>query len=177
MDGGGGCFSRIGIYRLFFFASLSPVPPPPVLLSLLPGVTAAPASRLTSASESTQAMLNATLYSISAAQSARPYSCGGREADSPGGGQTHLIDVAFYPLLLFKGTKLREQLQTVCSLCSVPFSSGFPYCPELFMNALLPLSLSRPSPRRSRSLFHSESLLWRLGHFRHNAGASGLHLQ
>lgn len=57
-------------------------------------------------------------------------------------GRFHLIDVAFYPFLLFKGTKLWEQLQTVCSLCSVPFSSSFPYCPELFISALLPLSLS-----------------------------------
>lgn len=56
------------------------------------------------------------------------------EADLPRQSQTHLIDLALYPFILFKGTKRREQMQTVRSLCRVSFSSCFLYCPELFTN-------------------------------------------
>lgn len=58
-------------------------PTPPERLQPVPGVTAAPASRLTSASESTQAMLETTLNSIIATESLHPLFMENREADLP----------------------------------------------------------------------------------------------
>lgn len=100
----------------------APVPGPSAC-SLLPGVTAAPASRLTSASESTQAVLKTTLNSIIATQSLHPYSWSTGRQIYLARDRVHLIDLALYPFILFKGTKRREQMQTVRSLCRVHFPS------------------------------------------------------
>lgn len=122
------------------------------------GHTTAAASRLTSASESTQATLKNSHEILLWPHSQRVpihRAQGGKFTLARDG--VHLIDLASYAFILSKGTKQRERTQTARSLCPALFSSGFLYCPEPFRTAPLAYG-ALPLP--------SESLLSRLGRFR-----------
>lgn len=139
--------------------------------SLLPGVRAAPASRLTSASESTQAMLNTTLNSIIATQSPRPYSwrTGRRVYLARDRRQSSPNTSAFLCVASFQGNKAAGTRANRAGFMSRTVFLRFPLLSGAFHQRAV-------SPART-PLLSPESLLSRLGHFRLAAGTSGLHLR
>lgn len=156
------------MFSPLFGVTSNRAPSPPPLLPCSPflrpgkegrgGQTTAAASRLTSASESTQATLKNSHEILLWPHSQRVpihRAQGGKFTLARDG--VHLIDLASYAFILSKGTKRRERTQTARSLCPAPFSSGFLYCPEPFRTASLAYG-ALPLP--------SESLLSRLGRFR-----------